>query len=113
MRYRFIVGAVLAMFMSCETSSAKEDMNSANYMMPGCRALTSNREGDAFKRGLCGGTVETLVKWARNVCSPNHWTIGQSVRIVVRYIDTRPERMHEDFGQLAHEALRAAWPCSK
>jgi hypothetical protein len=38
---------------------------------------------------------------------------GQSIRVVVKYIDDRPERQHEDFMALALEALRAAWPCKK
>ena len=35
----------------------------------------------------------------------------QTVRVVVQYIDSRPERMHEDFKKLALEAMKAAWPC--
>jgi hypothetical protein len=33
------------------------------------------------------------------------------VLVVVKYIDERPERMHERFTKLAYEALKAAWPC--
>ena len=40
-------------------------------------------------------------------------TFGQSVAVVVKYIQERPERMHEDFGKLALEALIAAWPCKR
>jgi hypothetical protein len=35
-------------------------------------------------------------------------TTGQAVAVVVKYIETRPERMHEDFGKLAIEGLKAA-----
>ena len=35
----------------------------------------------------------------------------QSVRVVIRYIEMRPQTMHESFNALALEALRAAWPC--
>jgi hypothetical protein len=31
--------------------------------------------------------------------------------VVVAYIERRPQRMHEDFGVLAVEALHEAWPC--
>jgi hypothetical protein len=34
------------------------------------------------------------------------------VRVVVAYIEARPARVHEDFRNLALEALREAWPCS-
>jgi hypothetical protein len=35
------------------------------------------------------------------------------VAVVVKYIEARPQRMDEDFGQLAIEALTAAWPCKR
>jgi hypothetical protein len=38
---------------------------------------------------------------------------GQAVGVVVRYIDQRPERMHEKFMTLALEALQQAWPCRR
>jgi Rap1a immunity proteins len=38
-------------------------------------------------------------------------TVGQEIMVVVAYIDARPARMHENFGVLALEALRTAWPC--
>jgi len=40
-------------------------------------------------------------------------TTVQSVAVVVKYIEARPERMHELFGVLALEALTAAWPCKR
>ena len=30
-----------------------------------------------------------------------------------RYIEARPQRMHEPFGKLAFEALTAPWPCKR
>jgi Rap1a immunity proteins len=46
-------------------------------------------------------------------CVPDRSTVGQAVRVVVAYIDQRPERMHEYFEVLALEALRRAWPCRR
>jgi Rap1a immunity proteins len=44
-------------------------------------------------------------------CRPQGVTTGQMVRVVVAYIERRPERMHEDFRRLAIEAWHEAWPC--
>jgi hypothetical protein len=33
------------------------------------------------------------------------------MRVVVAYIEKRPERMHEPLADLAIEALQQAWPC--
>jgi hypothetical protein len=41
-------------------------------------------------------------------CSPERATVGQTLRMVVRYIDQRPERMHERFEDLALEAILEA-----
>jgi Rap1a immunity proteins len=35
------------------------------------------------------------------------------VAVVIKYIEARPERMHEPFADLALEALKAAWPCNR
>jgi hypothetical protein len=35
------------------------------------------------------------------------------VAVVIKYIEARPERMHEQFGDLVFEALTAAWPCKR
>jgi hypothetical protein len=35
------------------------------------------------------------------------------VALVVKYIEARPERMHEPFGVLALEAFKATWPCKR
>jgi hypothetical protein len=40
-------------------------------------------------------------------------TNDQAVAVVIKYIEARPERMHEPFGMLALEALTAAWPCKR
>ena len=44
---------------------------------------------------------------------PKGSTVNQGLRVVVRYIEARPQRMHESFAFLAIEALHNAWPCRK
>jgi len=46
-----------------------------------------------------------------SVCPPQNVTTGHTVRVVIAYIERRPERMHEDFRGLALEAIHEAWPC--
>ena len=67
----------------------------------------------AFEEGRCTGIVKGLLFAAFDVCKPARTTQGQAVRVVVKYIDDRPERLHENFKTLAAEALQAAWPCKK
>jgi hypothetical protein len=44
-------------------------------------------------------------------CVPKEVTVGQQIRVITAYIDARPNRLHEDFRELAWEALKDAWPC--
>ena len=107
---------VVALVANCEVSLAEDDLFSANAIMPGCREFNSPSGGNgtiAFKTGLCLGIVTTFDMAGShvNICSPNKVTNNQLVRVVVKYIDDRPARWHEDFRLLAQEALHAAWPC--
>jgi Ssp1 endopeptidase immunity protein Rap1a len=91
---------------------------SANGFMPGCRFFIE-RGGAARARemqlvydsGRCHGFVSAVALTDLGVCLPAGATIDQMMRVVVRYVDARPERAHEAFATLAQEALRAAWPC--
>lgn len=76
---------------------------SANWIMPGCRALVAGRDEVAFRQGVCLVTVVTLTEYVG--CAPPQATGGQVVRVVATYIDGLPARLHEDFVVLAREAL--------
>jgi uncharacterized protein YoaH (UPF0181 family) len=45
-------------------------------------------------------------------CFPTEgMTSGQAVRIVTKYLNARPERLHHDAHVLVIEALQEAFPC--
>jgi len=50
---------------------------------------------------------------SRGICPPGGATVGNAVRVIVVYIDQRPERMDEQFEALALEALQQSWPCRR
>jgi hypothetical protein len=69
---------------------------------------------EALMQGLCAGFVYGFgqaMAAGEHICPPKGVTTGQSVAVVVKYIEARPERMHESFGKLVLEALIVAWPC--
>jgi Rap1a immunity proteins len=47
------------------------------------------------------------------VCAGRGGAGAEGVRVVIKYIEARPERMQEPFGKLALEALEEAWPCKR
>jgi hypothetical protein len=110
MRYAVAILLALTMPASAETT--------ADQMLPGCKGLLNNSMTSGvsvYHQGRCAGFIVGLMYgvWGRDFCRPNEATISQSVAVVVKYIEARPERMHEDFVPLANEALTAAWPCER
>jgi hypothetical protein len=88
--------------------------HSANHWMPGCRGFLDDKNNFGLvDQGRCSGALQGVVFSDPRVCAPPNSTIGQNIRIVIQYIDNRPARQHESFLQLATEALREVWPCSR
>jgi hypothetical protein len=134
-----LLGAALA--LSITAAAAEEDMQSGNYWLPNCRKFLDGKQTELFnqwEQPICAGIVEGIAWMGANVrlwapdipksdglgrlnlevflridCIdvPDGATIFQLVRVVVKHIEAHPERMHEDFHNLALEALRTAWPC--
>jgi hypothetical protein len=102
---------VVALMLSGGTAFAEENPLSANYIMEGCRNFVSgNRNEMPLRQGICLGSVNGIADAAPGMCMPTV-SVGQMVRVVAQYIDSRPARLNEHFNKLALEALRAAWPC--
>ena len=100
----------MGLFLTCEEVFA-EDL-SASSRIVGCRNYVSSSKDDLLLQGYCAGAVQALVEFAAGACAPKGATNMQGVQIVVKYIDARPARLHENFNKLAAESLRQAWPCS-
>lgn len=104
----------LSLLVGCEVS-AQPDVNSGNYMMPGCRDFLKKIGTDTFTAGACYGLVTGIAFGgsAINICLPNGVTSDQAVHVVVNFIDRNAARLHESFRGLAYEAMRDAWPCKR
>jgi hypothetical protein len=115
------IALVAALMLNSGAVLAEADRSSADYMMPYCRQWIAPRVGpakDDLGRGICYGIVATLVDVFLNhdFCiygGARGPTNEQFIRVVVKYIDGRPERLKENFYILAHEGLQATWPCKK
>jgi hypothetical protein len=110
--------AVAILLLALMVPARAEDQGSANFMLPGCKGYLSQNMStyvDAIRIGLCSGFINGLLYGVggKEICQPKGATYGQAVAVVVKYIEARPERMHEEFGWLALEALTAAWPCKR
>ena len=116
-RYGIGIAACLALLAQQGAAVAQSrDIVSANYVMPGCRELVGGSQRELGLQGLCHGIVGIMFHFWRSqlgICFPDGTNVEQAVRVVIRYIDRQPERMHESFVELALEAMREAWPCRR
>jgi Ssp1 endopeptidase immunity protein Rap1a len=121
MRKRHAIGIAAAVAVLGQQGAAVAQPNnvmSANYVMPGCRdAVNQNDNSDRiYLRTTCNSIIRTMFYFSKShfgICAPGQSTVGQAIRVVVAYVDQRPERMHEHFEGLALEALQRAWPCRR
>ena len=91
---------------------------SDNVVLPHCKFALTDHAERSFLAGMCVGSIRAIARLAATprasvLCAalPDSVTPEQMVRVVVRYIEARPQRMHEAFFVLAIEALLDAWPC--
>jgi hypothetical protein len=117
-------GAILLCSVLLTLTAKAQDINSANFLLPGCRLILSYGDGrrpslddDMVNATECSAVVRSLRFTSHYLplriasCPPTQVTNGQMIRVVIAYIDARPRRMHEDFRDLVLEALHQAWPC--
>jgi Rap1a immunity proteins len=115
---------VVALALAVTSASAADDDQSANFIMPGCKAAIAydppSQAKPAMLAGLCLGLVIGMrfaldKRMDSKFCAdvPKGVTNGQLVRVVVRYIEMRPQEMHGPFMGLTVLALMDAWPCRK
>jgi Rap1a immunity proteins len=70
---------------------------------------------EAYDVGFCAGTITAILGLRTSfvICVPSNVAKGQVLQAILRYVEARPQRVQEEFGPLAIEALRDAWPCKK
>ena len=113
--WRIIATAIVTCFqLASGTVQAAEKSYTAKDLLQDCK--DSLRERAAFPRpfysGLCMGLVAGVHYVDAKSCAPEDATNSQLMRVVLAYIEVRPQRMNEEFMKLVVEALRNAWPCS-
>jgi hypothetical protein len=125
--------AIAAHMLIATHASAQIDANSAAVYYPSCLAAAELAQGkrpaadseDAAKQlrqaAICNGAltaimnVEAYFKPEYAMCGPDGSKIAfpQVVLTVTAYLKGHPERLQENFHQVAVAALAQAWPCTK
>ena len=111
--WRYVAAILIA-----TAAPAKEAEGTASQLLPGCKYAIAKWErsatasGSDFDRAFCIGYVTGLGK-SHAFCAPAGVTVGQLMRVIVKYLEARPELHHGDFGDLALIALSETWPCQR
>ena len=112
----FIVLCSFPAHADTQEEAKAQKLLSAAYILDACKEKPSE---SAFRKGRCSGQIETLFLLASagalvpdaRFCPPGGATMDQTRKVIIKYIDDRPEQLHRPFHDLAIEALRKAWPC--
>lgn len=107
--------------LGCQSAMGQsKDDASGNYHLPYCRQsekLTKTDPETLITAGLCQGVVDAFLLAGSRLapeyryCVPQRANLGQGVRVVIKYLEANPERLHEDFRILVMDAFKSAWPC--
>ncbi len=80
---------------------------------PSTLALMNATNCYSYLTGYVNATqvYEAINPDAGFICVPEEVGTNQLSRVVVKYLEANPERLHEHMGVLVAEALRSGFPC--
>ena len=103
---------------------AQRPIESANEILPGCRAFLTLSQGSPavgelgqLRGGVCAGKVSALLNVADRLepkfrfCRPEGVTVGQAILVVLKRLEGNPEVWHRLFDTLALTVFAEVWPC--
>ena len=115
----------VSLFMIFPTIAAAVHYSDGNLLHETCNeaiALFDSRgETDAFKAGSCFGYIRAandmyeimVINSNRTICIPSGISGKQLIRIVVKYLNDHPEKLHNPASLLVYEAFQESFPCIK
>jgi Rap1a immunity proteins len=121
---------VVVVLMFAPTSHASTAAIDGNQLLTKCHYLFADTSIDHASRmelidtGFCAGylsgvtDVEAMWKGVEGkgsksaqYCMPLEVTNGQMLRIIKKWLDDNPSKLHERGDTIIHDALREAFPC--
>jgi hypothetical protein len=97
-------------------SSAYSDYYSGNKLLEYCNPNSSKRDICTGYVAGTRGAIDTWKIWENidsGICVPNEVTLGQSIKVVVKYLETNPDKLHLSASSNVLNAFADAFPCEK
>jgi len=112
---RWLTLAVLIGAAGPAVAQPTDSIVATGSLLMGCRALVENAPtGDMMQIGACAGAISAALdisRALRRACPPPGSGVIDAARVVIMFVDERPERKLDQFGPLALTALGDRWPC--
>lgn len=112
------LGTAIGLIVGTSALAQQNDKFTAKSLLPYCRDAVTNKAptltSDAVSVGIVDAIDFMMSEFAQieyTTCPPSDVNLRETVQVVIKYIDARPERMNENFKKLAIEAIHDAWPC--
>jgi hypothetical protein len=109
-----VVGALLF-----AAPAGAQHLNTGIDYLPACKAVVATGKATTSHEGACLGVIDAVLILSNRLprdqkfCAPSSFLSSQVTRIVVKYLEDHPARLHELFPNLVLEAIRNAWPCKQ
>ena len=97
-------------------NSAFADYYSGNKLLEYCNP-------DSSKRDICTGyvagtrgAIDTWKTWENidsGICVPKEVSLGQSIKVVVKYLEANPDKLHLSASSHVLNAFAEAFPCEE
>lgn len=105
--------------MATTTAEAKIG-ETGNDLYQSCKQFVAAEEGpkdvlEAMDEGVCYATVRTIFFFHQNLglCFPQRATLGQLIKVTLKFMDNNPKHLDMPFTAIAFLALNEAFPCHK
>jgi hypothetical protein len=118
--FRVVFIALVVLFMGVPANSELPPSN-GNELIENCKEAIKGDSDDFFKSGWCYGFLQgasemfvmakILGQLPPSYCMPAEVTEKQAVRIVMKYLQNHPEKLHYPRTNLVYRALAQAFPC--
>ena len=106
---RWLTFAVLVGAITSAVAQPSDSIVATGSLLMGCRAFVENDpNGDQMQMGACAGATRAALDISRSLrraCPPESVGVIDVSRVVIGFVDERPERKSEDVGRLISTAL--------
>jgi hypothetical protein len=116
-----IAGFALLFLFALPNYAQEPDTSDGTFLIGSCQLALRFMDNpnaswgvyDAWRAGYCIGIVKGVGDEAPNHCIPESVNTGQAIRVVLKFLQDHPEKLHERGTWLTAEALRKGFTCSK